>query len=74
MYVLHVNQDSAEHLIRGIKCASKPGAVRIGLGSTRADVDVLADAVARLAEHGPPWTFHKDGCGDISYPQLDPCR
>jgi hypothetical protein len=51
-----------------------PGAARmsLGLGSTRADVDALTDALRAIATDGPRWTYAvNDGSAEYE-PTPDP--
>ena len=74
MHLLHVDEESAERIQRSIKCTTKPGAVRMsmGLGTTRADLDRLAEALRAIANHGPRWSYQKDDCDDVYTPTPDP--
>lgn len=51
-----------------------PGAVRLsmGLGTTRADVDALVEAVERIATDGPGWTYRSAPDGTHCWPDPDP--
>ena len=51
-----------------------PGAARmsLGLGSTRADIDALADALRAIATEGPQWTYRVDPRTDEYEPYPDP--
>jgi selenocysteine lyase/cysteine desulfurase len=51
-----------------------PGAARmsLGLGSTRADVDALADALRALAADGPRWTYAVNPDTNEFEPSPDP--
>jgi selenocysteine lyase/cysteine desulfurase len=51
-----------------------PGAARmsLGLGSTQADIDVLADALRAIAADGPRWTYAVDEHTDQYEPDPDP--
>lgn len=51
-----------------------PGAARmsLGLGSTTADIDVLADALRAIAADGPRWTYAVAGGTDEYEPEPDP--
>jgi selenocysteine lyase/cysteine desulfurase len=51
-----------------------PGAARmsLGLGSTEADIDVLADALRAIAADGPRWTYAVNDLTDEYEPHPDP--
>ncbi len=51
-----------------------PGAARmsLGLGSTRADIDALADALGQIAAEGPQWTYAVNDRSDEYEPDPDP--
>ena len=51
-----------------------PGAARmsLGLGSTRADIDTLADALRAIAADGPRWTYVVNTDTDEYEPDPDP--
>ena len=51
-----------------------PGAARmsLGLGSTRADIDALADALRAIATDGPQWTYAIDEGSSEYEPSPDP--
>ena len=51
-----------------------PGAARmsLGLGSTRADIDALADALRAIAADGPRWTYVVNASTDEYEPSPDP--
>ncbi len=51
-----------------------PGAARmsLGLGSTTADIDILAEALEQLTEHGPHWTYAIDPETEMYEPVPDP--
>ncbi|MGH2418255.1 MAG: hypothetical protein ACRDFY_07960, partial [Candidatus Limnocylindria bacterium] len=51
-----------------------PGAARmsLGLGSTKADIDTLADALRAIADHGPAWTYAVNERTDEYEPDPDP--
>ena len=51
-----------------------PGAARmsLGLGSTKADVDALDDALRAIADDGPRWTYSVDPESDEYEPDPDP--
>ena len=51
-----------------------PGAARmsLGLGSTRADIDALADALRAIATDGPRWTYAVNVDTDEYEPDPDP--
>ena len=51
-----------------------PGAARmsLGLGSTTADIDILAEALEQLAEYGAQWTYAIDPETEMYEPVPDP--
>lgn len=51
-----------------------PGAARmsLGLGSTRGDIDALADALGQIAADGPQWTYAVNDRSDEYEPEPDP--
>ena len=51
-----------------------PGAARmsLGLGSTRGDIDALADALRQIADDGPQWTYAVNDRSDEYEPEPDP--
>ncbi len=51
-----------------------PGAIRLsfGLGSTRDDVDRLAEGLRQLVQHGPAWTYEPDAESGELRPTPDP--
>ena len=44
----------------------------LGLGSTRAEVDALADALRAIAADGPQWTYAVNPATDQYEPDPDP--
>ena len=77
MRLLRVNDAEAHRLIDETKAGHHerfPGAARmsLGLGSTRADVDLFADALRAIAADGPRWTYAVDGETDQYEPTPDP--
>lgn len=60
--------------LRAGRHPAMPGAVRlsIGLGTTRADIDRLAGAVAQIALDGPRWSYRTSPDGTDSWPHPDP--
>jgi selenocysteine lyase/cysteine desulfurase len=77
MRLLRVDDAEAHRLIDETKAGHHerfPGAARmsLGLGSTRADVDLFADALRAIAADGPRWTYAIDGETDQYEPTPDP--
>jgi selenocysteine lyase/cysteine desulfurase len=62
------------HRIAKGEPAEIPGAVRasMGIGTTSAEIDALADALAILAMAGPQWTYQSSPDGDHCWPEPDP--
>ena len=77
LHLLHVGQEEAtrirEALVRG-EHPVMPGAVRasMGLGSTTADVEALADALECIAADGPRWTYAVSPATGEWVPDPDP--
>jgi selenocysteine lyase/cysteine desulfurase len=60
--LLHVADDEVDRLLTEMRAGHHerlPGAARmsLGLGSTGADIDALADALRSIAADGPQWTY-----------------
>jgi len=60
--LLHVADDEVDRLLTEMRAGHHerlPGAARmsLGLGSTSADIDALADALRSIAADGPQWTY-----------------
>lgn len=77
MRLLRVDDAEAQRLIdvtRGGGHERLPGAARmsLGLGSTKADVDALADALRAIATDGPRWTYAVSDITDEYEPSPDP--
>jgi selenocysteine lyase/cysteine desulfurase len=77
MRLLRVDDAEATRLIDATRAGSHerlPGAARmsLGLGSTRADIDALADALRAIAADGPHWTYSVDHATDMYEPDPDP--
>ena len=77
MRLLRVDDAEAHRLIRETKAGHHerlPGAARmsLGLGSTRADIDSLADALRSIAADGPRWTYAVNPNTDEYEPDPDP--
>ena len=77
MRLLRVDDAEAQRLIdatRGGGHERLPGAARmsLGLGSTKADIDALADALRAIATDGPRWTYEVNGITDEYEPEPDP--
>jgi selenocysteine lyase/cysteine desulfurase len=77
MRLLRVDDAEAHRLLSESKAGHHerlPGAARmsLGLGSTREDVDALADALRAIAADGPQWTYAVDRHTDQWEPDPDP--
>jgi selenocysteine lyase/cysteine desulfurase len=77
MRLLRVDDAEAHRLIdvnRAGMHERLPGAARmsLGLGSTRADIDLLADALRAIARDGPSWTYAVNTESDEFEPDPDP--
>jgi selenocysteine lyase/cysteine desulfurase len=77
MRLLRVDDAEAQRLIDATRTGGHerlPGAARmsLGLGSTRADIDALADALRAIARDGPQWTYAVNGHSDEYEPAPDP--
>ena len=77
MRLLRVDDAEAHRLVEETRAGRHerlPGAARmsLGLGSTREDVDALADALASIAAHGPRWTYAVNPETDEYEPDPDP--
>jgi len=77
MRLLRVDDAEARRLIDETRAGHHerlPGAARmsLGLGSTRADVDALADALRAIAADGPRWTYAVSPATDEYEPTPDP--
>ncbi|MCV0402476.1 MAG: aminotransferase class V-fold PLP-dependent enzyme [Chloroflexi bacterium] len=77
MRLLRVSDEEATRLLDETRAGHHerlPGAARmsLGLGSSRADVDALADALTAIAEHGPRWTYAVADETDEYEPNPDP--
>ena len=77
MRLLRVADAEAHRLIdaaRGGRHERLPGAARMsfGLGTTRDDVDAIADALARIGAEGPRWTYRVSAETDEYEPDPDP--
>jgi selenocysteine lyase/cysteine desulfurase len=75
--LLRVEEAEMHRLMDGARAGHHerlPGAARmsLGLGSTRADVDALADALRAIADRGPNWTYAINGRTDEYEPDPDP--
>lgn len=65
VHLLAMSDSAATALRRDIARGEKsavPGAVRasMGIGTTRADVDYLCEALGTIAANGPRWTYRRD--------------
>ena len=77
MRLLHVDEGRVDAFRTDIRAGDKrgiPGAVRIsmGIGTTEADIDTAADAIAALAADGPRWTYRQDRRSGEYEPEPDP--
>jgi selenocysteine lyase/cysteine desulfurase len=77
MRLLRVDDAEARRLIEAIGAGHHerlPGAARmsLGLSTTRADVDAMADALRAIAVDGPRWTYAVDPDTDEYEPDPDP--
>jgi len=76
MRLLNVTSNEARALVDRFRDGSRPhlpGAVRIsiGLGTTREDIDRVADALIEVATDGPRWAYARSSSGDFE-PSPDP--
>jgi selenocysteine lyase/cysteine desulfurase len=77
MRLLKVGDAEAHRLVEETRAGHHerlPGAARmsLGLGSSRADVDALADALRAIAADGPRWTYAVNPNTDEYEPDPDP--
>jgi selenocysteine lyase/cysteine desulfurase len=77
MRLLKVDDAEAHRLVEETRAGHHerlPGAARmsLGLGSSRADVDALADALRAIAADGPRWTYAVNPNTDEYEPDPDP--
>jgi selenocysteine lyase/cysteine desulfurase len=77
MRLLRVDDAEADRLIAATRAGGHerlPGAARmsLGLGSTLADIDALADALMAIAADGPGWTYRMNPETDEYEPDPDP--
>ncbi len=77
MRLLRVDDAEAQRLIDATRTGGHerlPGAARmsLGLGSTKADIDALVDALRTIATDGPRWTYEVNGITDEYEPEPDP--
>jgi selenocysteine lyase/cysteine desulfurase len=77
MRLLRVDDAEAERLIDAARAGRHerlPGAARMsfGLGTTRADVDAVVDALSAIATEGPRWTYAVNPSTDEYEPDPDP--
>jgi selenocysteine lyase/cysteine desulfurase len=77
MRLLRVDDAEANRLIDATRAGRHerlPGAARMsfGLGTTRADIDAVADALASIATDGPQWTYSVNAATDEYEPDPDP--
>ena len=77
MRLLRVDDAEAKRLLdenRAGRHERLPGAARIslGLGSTREEIDILADALSAIASDGPRWTYVVNTDTDEYEPDPDP--
>jgi selenocysteine lyase/cysteine desulfurase len=77
MRILRIDDAEAHRLLDDARAGGHerlPGAARmsLGLGSTRADIDALADALRAIASNGPQWTYRVNPDTDQYEPEPDP--
>ena len=77
MRLLKVDDAEAHRLIDETRAGHHerlPGAARmsLGLASTRADVEAIADALSAVASDGPSWTYSVSSATDEYEPDPDP--
>ena len=77
IHLLGVSDAGAAEIRSGIARGEKavvPGAVRasMGLGTSRADIDYLCDALASIVADGPRWTYRRDPDTGEFVPDPDP--
>jgi len=77
MRLLRVDDAEATRLIDATRAGSHerlPGAARMsfGLGTTRADIDAVADALRSISTQGPQWTYAVHPDTDEYEPDPDP--
>jgi hypothetical protein len=77
MRLLRVDDAEAHRLADELRAGHHerlPGAARMsmGLGSTKADIDALADALRAIAADGPRWTYAVADGTDEYEPDPDP--
>ena len=77
MRLLRVDDAEADRLIDATRAGGHerlPGAARMsfGLGTTRADIDAVADALHSIATDGPQWTYAVNADTDEFEPDPDP--
>ena len=79
MELLHVDEDEVAGFREQIRAGDKrriPGAVRIslGIGTTEADIDLAAEAIAAISADGPRWTYRQHRASGEYEPHPDPRR
>lgn len=77
LHLMHVDRAEADRIGLEILAGDRrrvPGAVRVslGLGTTAADIDYLADALATIASRGPAWTYRRTALTAEYEPVADP--
>lgn len=77
MELLHVDAGEVGSFRAQIRAGDKrriPGAVRIslGIGTTEADIEAVADAIRAVATDGPRWTYRQDRRSGEYEPDPDP--
>ena len=75
--LLHVADDEVDRLLTEMRAGHHerlPGAARmsLGLGSTSADIDAIADALRAIAADGPQWTYSVNPESSEYEPDPDP--
>jgi len=77
LHLLHVDDGAAAAIRQALRAGEDPplpGAVRMsfGLGTTEADVDAVADALASIVRSGPGWTYRVSPATGEWEPDPDP--
>jgi selenocysteine lyase/cysteine desulfurase len=77
MRILRIDDAEAHRLLDDARAGGHerlPGAARmsVGLGTTRTDIDSLADALRAVASDGPQWTYRVNSDTDQYEPDPDP--
>ena len=77
LHLMHVDRAEVDRIGLELLAGDRrrvPGAVRVslGLGTTAADIDYLADALATIAEGGPTWDYRRSAQTAEYEPVADP--